>query len=48
MCWLWWDICSEARMFTDQFGCFAEQAITLCPKVPVYWTNRALCHRKRK
>lgn len=22
-------------------------AITLCPKVPVYWTNRALCHRKR-
>ncbi|KAC9294239.1 hypothetical protein E3N88_33958 [Mikania micrantha] len=23
------------------------QAITLCPNVPVYWTNRALCHRKR-
>ncbi|KAH8940186.1 hypothetical protein BDL97_15G075500 [Sphagnum fallax] len=23
------------------------KAITLCPKVPVYWTNRALCHRKR-
>lgn len=22
-------------------------AITLCPKVPVYWTNRALCHRRR-
>lgn len=28
------------------FGGF--QAITLCPNVPVYWTNRALCHRKRK
>lgn len=23
------------------------EAITLCPTVPVYWTNRALCHRKR-
>ncbi|KAF2292541.1 hypothetical protein GH714_025377 [Hevea brasiliensis] len=22
-------------------------AITLCPNVPIYWTNRALCHRKR-
>lgn len=27
---------------------FWFQAITLCPNVPVYWTNRALCHRKRK
>ncbi|KAI4341575.1 hypothetical protein MLD38_026285 [Melastoma candidum] len=24
------------------------EAITLCPKVAVYWTNRALCHRRRK
>ena len=24
------------------------KAITLCPNVPVYLTNRALCHRKRK
>uniref|UniRef100_A0A7N1A413 E3 ubiquitin-protein ligase CHIP n=1 Tax=Kalanchoe fedtschenkoi TaxID=63787 RepID=A0A7N1A413_KALFE len=24
------------------------EAITLCPNVPVYWTNRALCHLKRK
>uniref|UniRef100_A0A2P2KRJ1 RING-type E3 ubiquitin transferase n=1 Tax=Rhizophora mucronata TaxID=61149 RepID=A0A2P2KRJ1_RHIMU len=24
------------------------EAITLCPNVAVYWTNRALCHRKRK
>ncbi|EYU40645.1 hypothetical protein ABFS82_14G056600 [Erythranthe guttata] len=23
------------------------EAIVLCPNVPVYWTNRALCHRKR-
>ncbi|XP_042015016.1 E3 ubiquitin-protein ligase CHIP-like [Salvia splendens] len=23
------------------------EAIALCPNVPVYWTNRALCHRKR-
>nr|GEW22196.1 E3 ubiquitin-protein ligase CHIP-like [Tanacetum cinerariifolium]GEW31533.1 E3 ubiquitin-protein ligase CHIP-like [Tanacetum cinerariifolium] len=23
------------------------EAITLCPNVPVYWTNRALCHLKR-
>ncbi|KAL2611632.1 hypothetical protein R1flu_023324 [Riccia fluitans] len=23
------------------------EAITLCPQVPTYWTNRALCERKR-
>ncbi|CAN1269271.1 E3 ubiquitin-protein ligase CHIP [Linum perenne] len=23
------------------------EAIALCPNVPVYWTNRAVCHRKR-
>ncbi|GAU37314.1 hypothetical protein TSUD_354710 [Trifolium subterraneum] len=23
------------------------EAITLCPNVPVYFTNRALCHRRR-
>nr|XP_043610006.1 E3 ubiquitin-protein ligase CHIP-like [Erigeron canadensis] len=23
------------------------EAITLCPNIPVYWTNRALCHLKR-
>lgn len=23
------------------------EAITLCPSVPLYWTNRALCERKR-
>eukprot|EP01018_Ginkgo_biloba_P025030 Gb_03039 [translate_table: standard] len=34
----------------DRLGAAIEaytQAITLCPNVPVYWTNRALCHRKR-
>ncbi|CAI9107332.1 OLC1v1006663C3 [Oldenlandia corymbosa var. corymbosa] len=23
------------------------EAIALCPNVPIYWTNRALCYRKR-
>ncbi|XP_044494735.1 E3 ubiquitin-protein ligase CHIP [Mangifera indica] len=23
------------------------EAITLCPSVPIYWTNRALCHLRR-
>ncbi|CAL1412165.1 unnamed protein product [Linum trigynum] len=23
------------------------EAIALCPNVPVYWTNRAVCHRRR-
>lgn len=23
------------------------EAITLCPKIATYWTNRALCHKKR-
>ncbi|GMP90260.1 hypothetical protein CsSME_00041471 [Camellia sinensis var. sinensis] len=35
----------------DRFGAAIDaytEAITLCPNVPVYWTNRALCHRKRK
>lgn len=35
----------------DRFGAAIEaytEAITLCPNVPVYLTNRALCHRKRK
>jgi len=32
---------------TNLEGRDVGQAITLCPNVPVYWTNRALCHRKR-
>ncbi|KAG6628855.1 E3 ubiquitin-protein ligase CHIP isoform X3 [Carya illinoinensis] len=34
----------------DRFGAAIDaytEAITLCPNVSVYWTNRALCHRKR-
>lgn len=34
----------------DRLGAAIEaytQAITLCPNVTVYWTNRALCHRRR-
>lgn len=27
---------------------FVLKAITLCPNVPIYWTNRARCHLKRK
>ncbi|XP_058097510.1 E3 ubiquitin-protein ligase CHIP [Magnolia sinica] len=34
----------------DRFGAAIDaytEAITLCPDVPVYWTNRALCYRKK-
>ncbi|XVE78156.1 hypothetical protein DITRI_Ditri13aG0121300 [Diplodiscus trichospermus] len=34
----------------DRFGAAIDaytEAITLCPDIPVYWTNRALCHRRR-
>ncbi|CAA2965102.1 E3 ubiquitin- ligase CHIP [Olea europaea subsp. europaea] len=34
----------------DRFGAAIDaytEAITLCPDVPIYWTNRAVCHRKR-
>ncbi|KAK7339088.1 hypothetical protein VNO77_19731 [Canavalia gladiata] len=34
----------------ERFGAAIDaytEAITLCPNVAVYWTNRALCHRKR-
>ncbi|XVF72324.1 hypothetical protein PTKIN_Ptkin12aG0111900 [Pterospermum kingtungense] len=34
----------------DRFGAAIDaytEAIALCPNVPVYWTNRALCHRRR-
>ncbi|MCD7459544.1 hypothetical protein HAX54_041224 [Datura stramonium] len=33
----------------NRFGAAIDaytEAITLCPNVPIYWTNRALCHRK--
>lgn len=34
----------------ERFGAAIDaytEAIALCPNVPVYWTNRALCYRKR-
>ncbi|XP_057484050.1 E3 ubiquitin-protein ligase CHIP-like isoform X1 [Actinidia eriantha] len=34
----------------NRFGAAIDaytEAITLCPNVPVYWTNRAICHRRR-
>ncbi|GLT64839.1 hypothetical protein SLA2020_373060 [Shorea laevis] len=34
----------------DRFGAAIDaytEAIALCPNVPIYWTNRAICHRKR-
>lgn len=34
----------------NRFGAAIDaytEAITLCPNVPIYWTNRALCHRRR-
>ncbi|KAL5982792.1 hypothetical protein ACLOJK_016869 [Asimina triloba] len=34
----------------NRFGAAIDaytEAITLCPNVPVYWTNRALCYRKK-
>lgn len=35
----------------NRFGAAIDaytEAIALCPNVPIYWTNRALCYRKRK
>ncbi|KAI3964216.1 hypothetical protein MKX01_025026, partial [Papaver californicum] len=48
------DLCKKDGNFKfskERFAAAIEaytQAITLCPDVPVYWTNRALCHRKRE
>ncbi|KAJ6687110.1 hypothetical protein OIU85_019994 [Salix viminalis] len=38
--------CFRKNRFQAAIDAYTE-AITLCPKVPIYWTNRALCHRKR-
>ncbi|XP_061970103.1 E3 ubiquitin-protein ligase CHIP [Populus nigra] len=40
------NICFNKDRFQAAIDAYTA-AITLCPKVPVYWTNRALCHRKR-
>ncbi|KAG2272646.1 hypothetical protein Bca52824_067201 [Brassica carinata] len=39
--------CYKKERFGAAIDAYTE-AITLSPKVPVYWTNRALCHMKRK
>ncbi|XWS36608.1 hypothetical protein CRYUN_Cryun20dG0099400 [Craigia yunnanensis] len=36
----------KKNRFRAAIDAFTE-AITLCPNVPVYWTNRALCHLRR-
>ncbi|XP_011024585.1 PREDICTED: E3 ubiquitin-protein ligase CHIP [Populus euphratica] len=40
------NICFSKDRFQAAIDAYTA-AITLCPKVPVYWTNRALCHRRR-
>ncbi|GMH30967.1 hypothetical protein Nepgr_032810 [Nepenthes gracilis] len=36
----------QKERFAAAIDAFTE-AIVLCPDIPIYWTNRALCHRKR-
>lgn len=38
--------CFKKDRFRAAIDAYTE-AITLCPNVPVYWTNRAACHRRR-
>ncbi|KAK7256142.1 hypothetical protein RIF29_29577 [Crotalaria pallida] len=38
--------CFKKQRFTEAIDAYTE-AITLCPNVAVYYTNRALCHLKR-
>nr|XP_048336489.1 E3 ubiquitin-protein ligase CHIP isoform X1 [Ziziphus jujuba var. spinosa] len=40
------NVCFKKDRFRAAIDAYTE-AITLCPNVPVYWTNRALCHLKR-
>ncbi|KAM7521874.1 hypothetical protein LguiA_011776 [Lonicera macranthoides] len=40
------NICFKKDRFGAAIDAYTE-AITLCPNVPIYWTNRALCHLKR-
>ncbi|KAL9228367.1 hypothetical protein vseg_003956 [Gypsophila vaccaria] len=39
------NLCFTKQRFSAAIDAYTE-AIALCPNVPVYWTNRALCHRK--
>ncbi|CAK9140885.1 unnamed protein product [Ilex paraguariensis] len=38
--------CFKKGRFGAAIDAYTE-AIALCPNVPIYWTNRALCHRNR-
>ncbi|XP_021749635.1 E3 ubiquitin-protein ligase CHIP-like [Chenopodium quinoa] len=38
--------CFKKSRFGAAIDAYTE-AITLCPNIPVYWTNRALCHMKK-
>ncbi|KAI5679912.1 hypothetical protein M9H77_01139 [Catharanthus roseus] len=40
------NFCFTKNRFGAAIDAYTE-AIALCPNVPIYWTNRALCHRKR-
>ncbi|XP_051143065.1 E3 ubiquitin-protein ligase CHIP-like isoform X2 [Andrographis paniculata] len=40
------NMCFKKEQFGAAIDAYTE-AIALCPNVLVYWTNRALCHRKR-
>ncbi|KAK9726649.1 hypothetical protein RND81_05G228200 [Saponaria officinalis] len=40
------NFCFTKQRFSAAIDAYTE-AIALCPNVPVYWTNRALCHLKR-
>lgn len=40
------NICFKKGRLGAAIDAYTE-AITLCPNVPIYWTNRALCHQKR-
>ncbi|KAL4558531.1 hypothetical protein LXL04_036732 [Taraxacum kok-saghyz] len=40
------NLCFLKNRFSAAIEAYTE-AITLCPDVAIYWTNRALCHRKR-
>ncbi|PIA46998.1 hypothetical protein AQUCO_01400013v1 [Aquilegia coerulea] len=40
------NLCYQKQRFGAAIDAYTE-AITLCPNIPVYWTNRALCYLKR-
>lgn len=40
------NFCFKKYRFGAAIDAYTE-AIALCPNVPIYWTNRALCHRRK-